>query len=244
MARPELGTKRVCPTTGRKFYDMNRDPVVSPYTGEVIPRSAFEPAMKPAASTRARPDEDEEDTEDPAGGAEMVSLDDVDEGEDAAAAVDDDVTLEETPASDPSPPSGGTDGVSQDGGAPSSEPSEPKPSDPKPGADEGSDTGTSDKATEKDEDEGADDDVILSEGNAPPLTDAPLPKSSNTRGKASKDDDDDLTVATEDDLNPRRKKIAAGGCSSAPTHEGDSNVLGAFLLAGTVIVATRRRRVL
>ena len=37
MAKPELGTKRVCPTTGRKFYDLNKDPVISPYTGEVVP---------------------------------------------------------------------------------------------------------------------------------------------------------------------------------------------------------------
>ena len=37
MAKAELGTKRVCPTTGRKFYDLNKDPVISPYTGEVVP---------------------------------------------------------------------------------------------------------------------------------------------------------------------------------------------------------------
>ena len=37
MAKPELGTKRVCPDTGRKFYDLNKDPVVSPYTGKVVP---------------------------------------------------------------------------------------------------------------------------------------------------------------------------------------------------------------
>ena len=33
MAKPELGSKRVCPDTGRKFYDLNKDPVISPYTG-------------------------------------------------------------------------------------------------------------------------------------------------------------------------------------------------------------------
>ncbi len=36
MAKEEWGTKRVCPTTGKRFYDLNRDPVVSPYTGEVV----------------------------------------------------------------------------------------------------------------------------------------------------------------------------------------------------------------
>ena len=37
MAKAELGTKRVCPDTGRKFYDLNKDPVISPYTGKVVP---------------------------------------------------------------------------------------------------------------------------------------------------------------------------------------------------------------
>ena len=37
MAKAELGTKRICPETGRKFYDLNKDPVISPYTGKVVP---------------------------------------------------------------------------------------------------------------------------------------------------------------------------------------------------------------
>ena len=40
MAKPELGTKRVCPETGRKFYDLNKDPVISPYTGKIVPVEA------------------------------------------------------------------------------------------------------------------------------------------------------------------------------------------------------------
>jgi len=36
MPKQEWGTKRVCPTTGKRFYDLNRDPIVSPYTGEVV----------------------------------------------------------------------------------------------------------------------------------------------------------------------------------------------------------------
>ena len=36
MPKEEWGTKRLCPTTGRRFYDLNNDPVVSPYTGEVV----------------------------------------------------------------------------------------------------------------------------------------------------------------------------------------------------------------
>ena len=49
MAKPELGTKRVCPDTGRKFYDLNKDPVISPYTGKVVPVEM--------PTTRARPDQ-------------------------------------------------------------------------------------------------------------------------------------------------------------------------------------------
>ncbi|MCK0168174.1 TIGR02300 family protein [Jannaschia sp. S6380] len=36
MPKEEWGVKRVCPTTGKRFYDMNRSPVVSPYTGEAV----------------------------------------------------------------------------------------------------------------------------------------------------------------------------------------------------------------
>ncbi|SDJ02003.1 TIGR02300 family protein [Lutimaribacter saemankumensis] len=36
MAKEEWGVKRVCPTTGKRFYDLNKNPIVSPYTGEVV----------------------------------------------------------------------------------------------------------------------------------------------------------------------------------------------------------------
>ena len=36
MPNPEWGKKRVCPTTGKRFYDMNRTPIVSPYTGQLV----------------------------------------------------------------------------------------------------------------------------------------------------------------------------------------------------------------
>jgi uncharacterized protein (TIGR02300 family) len=36
MPKAEWGVKRICPTTGKRFYDLNRSPVVSPYTGEVV----------------------------------------------------------------------------------------------------------------------------------------------------------------------------------------------------------------
>ena len=36
MPEAEWGTKRICPTTGKRFYDLNKDPIVSTYTGEVV----------------------------------------------------------------------------------------------------------------------------------------------------------------------------------------------------------------
>ena len=36
MPKEEWGVKRMCPTTGKRFYDLNKDPIVSPYTGEVV----------------------------------------------------------------------------------------------------------------------------------------------------------------------------------------------------------------
>jgi uncharacterized protein (TIGR02300 family) len=56
VAKPDLGTKRVCPDTGRKFYDLNKNPVISPYTGKVVPITAPAPARarpEPAPATRA-----------------------------------------------------------------------------------------------------------------------------------------------------------------------------------------------
>lgn len=36
MPKEEWGVKRVCPTTGKRFYDLGRTPIISPYTGEVV----------------------------------------------------------------------------------------------------------------------------------------------------------------------------------------------------------------
>jgi len=36
VPKEEWGTKRLCPTSGKRFFDLNKNPVVSPYTGEVV----------------------------------------------------------------------------------------------------------------------------------------------------------------------------------------------------------------
>src|SRR5436190_22532796 len=54
VAKSDLGTKRICPTTGKKFYDLNKSPVVSPYTGEVVPIAPVPPPRTRAdAAARA-----------------------------------------------------------------------------------------------------------------------------------------------------------------------------------------------
>lgn len=53
VAKPELGTKRICPETDRKFYDLNKDPIVSPYTGKEYPLSYFEETISSAAAAKA-----------------------------------------------------------------------------------------------------------------------------------------------------------------------------------------------
>lgn len=84
MAQDPRGTKREDPETGKKFYDLNKDPIVSPYTGKSYPRSYFD--QNAARKAGAEPDEEQEDeeieTEDtPAaapGEPEVISLEDAD----------------------------------------------------------------------------------------------------------------------------------------------------------------------
>jgi uncharacterized protein (TIGR02300 family) len=80
VAKPELGTKRVCPTTGRKFYDLNKDPIVSPYSGESFPRSVFEPQVRGRVAEKARvvKDEVEIEAESPED-VEIITLEEADE---------------------------------------------------------------------------------------------------------------------------------------------------------------------
>ncbi|MDX8478414.1 TIGR02300 family protein [Mesorhizobium sp. VK24D] len=78
MAKPELGTKRIDPETGRKFYDLNKDPIVSPYTGKSYPRSYFEEGKISALEEDEDVAEKELDAEDEEG-AEVVSLEDADD---------------------------------------------------------------------------------------------------------------------------------------------------------------------
>ena len=60
MPKQEWGTKRICPTTGKRFYDLNRVPVVSPYTGEVMGIESARRKMAAAVISRAVPEKDDD----------------------------------------------------------------------------------------------------------------------------------------------------------------------------------------
>ena len=82
MAKSDLGTKRICPTTGKKFYDLNKNPVISPYTGEVVPiapipppRTRADAAARAAAASAAA---SAEATPEPAEAEELVPLEEAD----------------------------------------------------------------------------------------------------------------------------------------------------------------------
>jgi len=97
VSKPDLGAKRVCPETGKKFYDLNKDPVVSPYTGKSYPRSFFEEVVAPkprkeaAVPAAAKVEPAEAEDEPVAGAPVFVPLEEAEaeeETEDEADAVE------------------------------------------------------------------------------------------------------------------------------------------------------------
>ena len=99
MAKPDLGTKRVCPTTGKKFYDLNKNPVISPYTGEVVPIAPIAPVRATRGDVaRATADNTQESMET----EELVPLEEADAEENTGkvkAVVpesEDDIEIDET----------------------------------------------------------------------------------------------------------------------------------------------------
>ena len=109
MAKSEFGTKRICPTTGKKFYDLNKDPVISPYTGEVVPVVPVAPVAPPrwrSGAARAAPVPTAEAAPEPMEAEELVSLEEADAEEDTSkvkAVVpdsEDDIEIDETTEDD------------------------------------------------------------------------------------------------------------------------------------------------
>lgn len=97
MPNEEWGVKRVCPTTGKRFYDMNRNPIVSPYTGETVNVETGKTRMiaadaEDAMSAKAKKDDvSEDDVLDDDADADIDLGDDVLDDDDD----DDNVSLDE-----------------------------------------------------------------------------------------------------------------------------------------------------
>ena len=93
MAKEEWGTKRVCPDTGKRFYDLNNNPVISPYTGKeiMLDKSASSKIKAKTKSTESQKDLKFEESD------ELLSIDDdliLDE-EDAPSELDDELLEED-----------------------------------------------------------------------------------------------------------------------------------------------------
>ena len=78
MAKPELGTKRLCAGCGAKFYDLNKDPISCPKCGTVYEVAVVAPRGRPdaaaaraAAAQAAEPEPESQE-------AEFVSLEEAD----------------------------------------------------------------------------------------------------------------------------------------------------------------------
>jgi uncharacterized protein (TIGR02300 family) len=110
VAKPELGTKRLCGSCGAKFYDLSKDPIICPKCGttfvvvapvsrraDAAAAAAAAAATAAAAAAAAKAKDSEEVPETP--DAEFVSLEDADaeaQGQKGEAADDDDIEVEET----------------------------------------------------------------------------------------------------------------------------------------------------
>ncbi len=105
MAKPELGTKRLCGNCGAKFYDLSKDPIVCPKCHTVLVLAAVSARSRPepVAARAAAPAAEEEVVAPETAEAEFVSLEEADaeaqgkktgEGE-AVEGAEDEVELED-----------------------------------------------------------------------------------------------------------------------------------------------------
>ncbi|WP_068110125.1 TIGR02300 family protein [Tropicimonas marinistellae] len=99
MPKEEWGVKRVCPTTGKRFYDLGRNPIVSPYTGEIVTLDTGNKSRTLIKDEKDKASETEEDAliDDDADVLDDDSDSDVDLGDDVLDddADEDNVSLEE-----------------------------------------------------------------------------------------------------------------------------------------------------
>jgi uncharacterized protein (TIGR02300 family) len=92
VAKPDWGTKRICPSCGTRYYDLTRRPVVCPRCGTPFDPEAF------LKSRRARPAAPAEKDLEPAGAEELDTGLEPEAGE--AQEEEEAVPLEETEEED------------------------------------------------------------------------------------------------------------------------------------------------
>ncbi|PUB16408.1 TIGR02300 family protein [Yoonia sediminilitoris] len=96
MPKEEWGTKRLCPETGKRFYDLNATPIISPYTGKEVTVDTSKTRTMVADAEDAQTKKMEESTEDEDLVLDDDDDDDVDLGDDVLEDDDDDtVSLDE-----------------------------------------------------------------------------------------------------------------------------------------------------
>jgi len=92
VAKPEWGTKRICPSCGARYYDLLRDPVVCPKCSTPFDPEAF------LKSRRARPAPPVEKEVEPVGADELDTDPETEEAD--AAEEEETVPLEEAEEED------------------------------------------------------------------------------------------------------------------------------------------------
>ncbi len=85
MPKEEWGTKRICPETGKRFYDLNASPIISPYTGKVVELDNGKTSRTMVADKADKESVVKDDLED-----DLLDTDDLD-ADDADVDLDDDV---------------------------------------------------------------------------------------------------------------------------------------------------------
>ena len=100
MAKPELGTKRLCAGCGAKFYDLSKDPIVCPKCSTVF---VVTPSARPRPDAVRAPVAEEEVAAPEIAEAEFVSLEEADkevEGAKPVAVEGSDDEVEDEPLDD------------------------------------------------------------------------------------------------------------------------------------------------
>ncbi len=94
MSKPARGTKRVCPSCGARFYDLGRSPITCSVCQAVYQISAPSSRRAERAAPVAKTPKPKAEAKEPpiVGGADVISLDEAAEAEEAA--VDDEAIVD------------------------------------------------------------------------------------------------------------------------------------------------------